>query len=122
MLCDPIAARPTRFQSGGSTLRQYVHVDDVAAALLALLATPRVARRVYNVSGGDYRPFSEVVDIVRGLFPAADIMVGDAPDPDDPPMGPLTIRAIAADIGWKPTIPMAEGLKSYADWLRTPCP
>ena len=122
MLVDALAGRPTRFASGRSALRQYVHVDDVAAALVALLEAPILPGQAYNVSGGDYRPFPAVVDLVRGLFPAADIAVGDAPDPEDPPMGPLSLDAIARDIGWRPAIPLADGFASYADWLRSRLP
>ena len=121
MLEDAIAGRATRFDSGSSAMRQYVHVEDIASALIVLLQAPkRAARPVYNVSGGDYRPFHEVTGLVRDLFPSADIAAGDAPDPEDPPMGPLSIEAIGRDIGWRPSIPLATGLASYADWLR-PC-
>jgi nucleoside-diphosphate-sugar epimerase len=119
MLSDALAGRPTRLQSGLSAMRQYVHVDDVAAALLALLRAPHLPRRSYNVSGGDFRGFAEVVDAVRRLFPSADITVGDEEDPDDPPMGPLSIGAIVEDVGWKPSIPLSEGLADYAEWLRS---
>ena len=119
MLSDALAGRPTRFALGGSAMRQYVHVDDAAAALIALLDAPTLARRAYNVGGGDYRPFSNIVDRVRDLFPGADIAAGSAPDPEDPPMGPLAIDAIAGDVGWAPAIPLEAGLKSYADWLKS---
>lgn len=118
MVEDALAGRPTRFASGASAMRQYVHVDDAASALVALLLAPRPARLAYNVSGGDYRPFREVVGLVRALFPAADVAVGDAPDPEDPPMGPLLIAAIERDVGWRPAVPLEAGLRSYADWLR----
>ena len=119
MLEDAIAGKVTRFDSGSSAMRQYVHVEDVASALIALLQAPKgAARLVYNVSGGDYRPFPEVTDLVRDLFPSADITIGDAPDPEDPLMGPLSIEAIGRDIGWRPAISLSTGLASYADWLR----
>ena len=119
LLEDAIAGRATRFDSGSSAMRQYVHVEDVASALIALLQAPKgAARLVYNVSGGDYRPFPEVTDLVRDLFPSADIAMGDAPDPEDPPLGPLSIEAIGRDIGWRPAISLSTGLASYADWLR----
>lgn len=122
MVEDALAGRPTRFASGASAMRQYVHVDDAASALVALLRAPRLARLAYNVSGGDYRPFGEVVGVVRALFPAADIAVGDAPDREDPPMGPLSIAAIERDVGWRPSIPLEAGIASYADWLRARSP
>ena len=118
MIDDALAGRPTRFESGSSAMRQYVHVDDVASALVALLQAPCPAQSAYNVSGGDYRPFREVVDLVRRIFPAADIGAGDAPDPEDPPMGPLSIEALQRDVGWRPAVSLAAGLTSYADWLK----
>lgn len=119
MLEDAIAAKATRFESGSSAMRQYVHVEDVASALVALLQAPeRAGQLAYNVSGGDYRPFPEVTDLVRDLFPSADIAIGDAPDPEDPPMGPLSIEAIERDIGWRPALQLSIGLASYAAWLR----
>jgi UDP-glucuronate 4-epimerase len=118
MLSDALASRPTHLATGGSALRQYVHVDDIAAALIALLQAPGLKRAAYNVSGGDYRPFPQIADMVRDIFPQAEITIGNAADPDDPLMGPLAIRAIEKDIGWKPAIPLAEGLKLYSDWLR----
>ena len=117
MIEDAGAGRPTHFASGRSAMRQYVHVDDVAAALVALLQAPVLPRRAYNVAGGDYRPFPAVADLVRDLFPSAEITIGDAPDPEDPPMGRLAMEAIQGDIGWTPTISLPEGVKSYAAWL-----
>jgi UDP-glucuronate 4-epimerase len=117
MLRDALAGRPTRLASGGGAMRQYVGVEDVASALVALLEAPRLPRPAYNVAGGDYRPFAEIVDLVRGIMPGAAIEVGDAVDPDDPPMGPLSIEAIGNDIGWSPAIALPDGLVSYRNWL-----
>lgn len=118
MLQDAAAGRPTALSSGRSALRQYVHVDDVAAALTALLEAPGQKRNAYNVTGGDYRPFPQIVDMVRDLYPAAAITVGDALDADDPLMGPLSIQAITDDIGWTPATSLADGIRSYDEWLK----
>ena len=122
MIEDVMTGRTTRFTSGRSAMRQYVHVEDVSAALVALLQAPALPRRAYNVSGGDYRPFPEVADVVRALFPEAAITIEDAPDPEDPPMGRLAIDGIEQEIGWKPAIALEDGLRSYAAWLRAPHP
>jgi UDP-glucuronate 4-epimerase len=117
MLQNALSGEPTVLPSGRSALRQYVHVDDVAAALITLLEATSLPRRVYNVAGGDYRPFTKIVDIVREIAPGAHVEVGDAPDPDDPFMGPLSIAAIAQDLGWAPSIPLRDGIVTYRDWL-----
>jgi nucleoside-diphosphate-sugar epimerase len=117
MLRNAMAGRPTRLPSGRSAHRQYVHVDDVASALVALLEAPALKRHAYNVSGNDYRPFEQVAEIVRDLFPGTDIEIGDVPDPEDPPMGPLATEALERDIGWAPAVPLEQGIASYRDWL-----
>ncbi len=119
LLQDAMAGRPTRIDSGGAAMRQYVHVDDIAEALIALLQAERIVGRAYNLSGGDYRPFGEIVAMVRALNPGADIVAQAQADPQDPPMGPLSIAAMERDLGWTPKIPLAEGLRTYRNWLTT---
>ena len=41
-------------------LRQPVHVDDVAAACLGALASPKAANRAYNISGGEILAYREM--------------------------------------------------------------
>lgn len=117
MLTDAMAGRSTQFLTGASALRQYVHVEDVASALVALLDAPVLKRRVYNVSGDDFRPFASVADAVRALVPNASISIGDTPDPEDPPMGQLSTEALRQDTAWRPALPLEEGLARYRDWL-----
>jgi len=117
LLSDAMAGRPTRISTGAAAMRQYVHVDDIAEALTALLRAERIERRAYNLSGGDYRPFGEIVELISELCPGADAVVEDTPDPEDPHMGPLSIAAIERDLGWTPKLSLADGLRHYRDWL-----
>ena len=48
-------------------LRQPIHVEDVAAACLAALKSPKAANRAYNISGGATLPYREMV---RRIFTA----------------------------------------------------
>ena len=52
----------------GSGLRQPVHVDDVALASLAALATPKLTNRAYNISGGETLTYREMVSRVFGAL------------------------------------------------------
>ena len=48
-------------------LRQPIHAEDVAAACLAALKSPRAANRAYNISGGEILSYREMV---RRIFTA----------------------------------------------------
>lgn len=53
---------------GGKSVFQPVHVDDLAACVLAALNTPRSAGKSYNVPGGSAHPLREIVGIIAGIL------------------------------------------------------
>ncbi|WP_246007307.1 NAD-dependent epimerase/dehydratase family protein [Actinomadura pelletieri] len=86
----------------GRAVREYVHVDDLAAAYVRALEAVRPGEeRVYNVGTGTGAAVHEVVAAVRKVTgrpvpalrrppaPEAPVLVGDA-------------RAVADDLGWRP--------------------
>lgn len=97
---------------------QFIHVDDVAAGLIAALDAPALPRAAYNLTGPDRMPLPAIADAVRGLFPAARITIGPGGLPEEPVQALFSARAAQEDLGWAPRIGFAEGLRSYADWLR----
>jgi len=118
MIDDAIRGRPTRLPCGRGDYRQYIHVDDSAAALIKALDAPALPRRSYTVTGGTWLTLGEVAAIVRRVLPNADIEIGPDPDPDDDRQAAFDITAAARDLGWQPQVPLEDGIISYADWLR----
>ena len=107
------AGAPVRIE-GDATRREWVHGDDVAAAVASLLMAPSLGHVVYNVGSGVATRFD---DLVR-LFAAEGLTItGDAAAPlcrmtpaEDRP--PLDIRRIAADAGWRPKVALADGVRA----------
>jgi nucleoside-diphosphate-sugar epimerase len=104
--------------SSGEQVRDYLHVEDVAAALCAL-ATQKAAG-VYNVSSGE--PVA-----VRQLMETAAAVVGTAgliqfgtlpPRPWDPPFICGDNRRLRA-LGWAPRYNLRRGLAQTAGWWRS---
>lgn len=71
----PIARRATRLRvfplPSGRGLRQPVHADDIAQAVLAALASPAAAGRVLPIGGGERLPAGEMFARVRRSLPVA---------------------------------------------------
>ena len=107
--------RPIIFGDGTAT-RDYVYVEDAAAANEAALRVQKVG--VYNVGTAVE---TTVLEIVQGL----NGVLGTDLDPEFAPPRPGEVQRIALDarlaqreLGWRPTVSFDEGLRLTADWFR----
>ena len=98
---------------------QFVHVDDVADAIIAAYDAPALVRSTYNVNGGEVLSLGAIAAMVRTMLPAADIEIGPGLLPETDSQPPMSLAAAEADFGWRPRITLAEGLQGYAGWLQT---
>lgn len=102
--------------------RDFVHVDDVAAAFAdaALHMSPAISGESFNVGTGVKTSLAEVADLTRRLFgiasePRFSQVAGRAWDVDDwYADATLTQEAV----GWRSCIPLEEGLIATRDWWR----
>lgn len=117
MILDAQAGRATHFPFGRDFYRQYVHVDDVATALVLALDAKTLPRRSYTITGGSYVTLAEVARTIKAVLPQADITMGAGPDPIDDVQARFDISAAERDLGYRPRISLEDGFRSYAEWL-----
>ena len=102
----------------------YIHVEDVAAAILCLLRAPRLRSSVYNIAAG---ATSSIGDLVRWAaekvsgFHAEVVSAELADIVQDPTLkdgmwGAYDISRIREDTGWTPR-PTRDRFHSYMDWI-----
>jgi UDP-glucuronate 4-epimerase len=105
----------------GSSARDYVHVDDAVAAILAALdASPSFA--IANIGSGVATPLSRLIDMVAAAAGAAP-RIEELPDqPGDPPHTCADIEQAQRLWGWRPAVPLEDGLVRFVAWLRTQSP
>jgi UDP-glucose 4-epimerase len=91
-------------------LWDFLHVDDAAAAIAALVKTP--ARGVYNIGSGDAVRLRDLVLELRDrLAPSVEIGFGRLPYRQDQVMRlQADISRLRAATGWSPKISLADGL------------
>jgi UDP-glucose 4-epimerase len=99
---------PTR---DGTAIRDYIHVDDLAAAhVLALDRTPPGEHQIFNLGNGYGFSVREVIAVAREVT-GVEIPISEAPRrPGDPPMLVASSELVRAELGWTPQKPGLEGM------------
>ena len=110
--------RPCPVYGDGLQIRDWLHVEDNCRGILAALENGR-AGQVYNFGGGNERPNLEVVrEILKILGKPESLLkyVQDRPGHDR--RYAIDSSKAKRDLGWKPQVPFAEGLRESVLWYR----
>ncbi len=102
----------------------YVHAEDVADGICALLRAPRLAHAVYNIAAGVTTTTGELIDWAAEKCPG---LRADLATPDEADIlqnatltggmwGAYEISRIVAETGWRPR-PVRTAFHAYMDWI-----
>jgi len=111
----------TQLDYGADWARPIVHVDDIVEAITRALDTPfpRIRQHAYNVAGGIWPTFTELADVASQVVPDVRVSLQPGRSPLDYRIGPLDLTAAARDLEFTPQVTLADGIRSYHDWLKT---
>lgn len=113
-----LAGEPITVWGDGSVVRDYLHVQDVAQAMIAA-ACYRGHEWIFNVGAGEGRSVTQVVECVRRLTGISGGLIRyRAARSADTPYNVLNIRLIGREIGWSPQIPFDRGMAATVAWWR----
>ena len=113
-----INAQPTVTMWGsGSPLREFLHVDDLAAACFTLLERYDDGSPI-NVGVGEDLTIRELADLVARVVGYQGDITWDASKPDGTPRKVLDVSKIRA-LGWNASIPLQDGIAATYTWYRT---
>lgn len=98
----------------GSPRREFLHVDDLAAACLTLLDRYDNPETV-NVGCGEDISIREFAETVRSIVGFEGTIEWDESKPDGMPRKLLDTSKIT-ELGWTPSIDLRDGLKSTYEW------
>jgi len=99
----------------GTPRREFLHVDDLAAACLFLMQHYDAPEHI-NVGVGEDLSIRELAEMVRDIvYPAANLLF-DAGKPDGTPRKLLNVDRLHA-LGWHHKIGLRDGIASTYDWF-----
>jgi nucleoside-diphosphate-sugar epimerase len=104
--------------SDGSQLRDFLHVEDVASAFVALLES-RVNGPV-NIASGQPVALREVVETIAGKLNRLPLLrLGAMPaSVSEPPLLLADTRRLFSEVGWRPSYDLHQGLAQTIAWWR----
>lgn len=99
----------------GSPYREFLHVDDMAAATLFALENDLEAD-LYNVGFGTDLTIKELAELVQKIAGHQGAIIWDKSKPDGTPKK-LMDSSKLRKLGWEPKINLEEGIEITYDWF-----
>jgi nucleoside-diphosphate-sugar epimerase len=104
--------------SDGRQIRDFLHVEDVAEAFVAILSSD--VQGSVNIGSGSPVSVRKVIETIAELMAGRErIRLGAlAPRPDDPPLLLPNVRRLREEVGWEPRFSLEQGLVETIEWWR----
>jgi UDP-glucose 4-epimerase len=103
--------------SSGKRPIDWVYIDDVIAGLIAMAGAPDIAGQTIDLGTGKLSTIREVVKlIVNRIDRRVDPIFGAIPDRINEQIRVANAADSYAQLGWRTTTSLEEGLKSTIDW------
>jgi nucleoside-diphosphate-sugar epimerase len=104
--------------SSGNQIRDFLYVNDAAAAFVSLLETE--VNGAFNIASGQPVILRDIINMIAEKLNVLDLIeLGKLPNSsNDPAVLTADIRKISAATGWKPAYSLEEGIDETIKWWR----
>jgi len=110
-------ARTVRLWGTGSPKREFLHVDDLAQAVLHLMRTYD-GSDIINIGSGEDISIKELAEIIQSMVKYEGQIEWDTSKPDGTPRKLLDVSRLNK-LGWKHTIPLSAGIEETYRWYES---
>jgi len=98
----------------GTPRREFLHVDDLARAIVLLLEEYDSPETI-NVGTGEDQSIREIAELVAKVVGYEGEIAWDTSKPDGMPRKLLDVQRLKA-LGWRPTTSLEDGLRDTVEW------
>jgi len=99
----------------GTPMREFLHVDDMAAAVVFALEN-QLDEHLYNVGTGTDLTIKELAELIQKTVGHQGEIIWDSSNPDGTPRKLMDVSKMK-NIGWSATISLEEGIKATYQWF-----
>jgi nucleoside-diphosphate-sugar epimerase len=131
VVLDAVAGKPIRYKTGADSSFDLTYVNDMSMGLVQAYDSPTANHYVYNLSYGKNAKMSEVLEVLKGLFPNLPIEVGPGLWEGILARGkqvdlsyrtsqrpPQDITRARKDFGFDPQWPVERAIPDWVQWLK----
>lgn len=111
-----LSGEPLTVDNGGLQWRQYMYVEDLADAHVAVL-DPKAENKTYNVAGNEKVRIIDIARAVQKAVPGTEITI-TPPRSHDIKVNFMLCDKIKEDLGWEPKTSLEEGIAKTVEWYR----
>ena len=108
---------------GDGSERDYTFIDDIVAGILAAidqqLRDPLPRLRTYNLGGSTATPLVQLVELLAAALGETPRLVHRPERPEDLPRTLADVSLARAELGYRPSVALPEGLARFVAWWRT---
>lgn len=108
-------ARELSVWGSGTPRREFLHVDDLASACLFLLEKYD-SPEIINVGWGEDISIRELAELICDIVGFEGQLAWDDAKPDGTPRKLLDVTSLQ-NLGWRPTIPLRDGIAQTYEWF-----
>lgn len=106
---------PVTLWGSGSPMREFLHVDDMAQAVVFALEN-ELPEHLYNVGTGVDITIKELAETIQKIVGHTGSIVWDADKPDGTPRKLMDVSKMN-NLGWKHKIDLEEGIQLTYNWF-----
>ena len=99
----------------GKPRREFLHVDDMADAVVFLMENYN-ENEIINIGCGEDIPLTELAQLIAKVVGFDGKIVNDTTKPDGTPRKLVDVTKLL-ELGWKPKISLEEGIKNTYEWF-----
>ncbi len=119
LITNALDGKPLPIYGDGKQQRDWLHVEDNCRGILAVLERGQIGE-VYNIGGLDVVENLEMARRLLGVMNKPDTLLTYVKDrPGHDRRYALDCSKMARNLGWKPAVPLEEGLRQTIEWYRT---
>jgi dTDP-glucose 4,6-dehydratase len=118
MIANAIGEKTLPVYGDGKQQRDWLHVEDNCRGILAVLERGRIGE-VYNIGGLDLEENLSMARRILQLTGRTESLLSYVQDrPGHDRRYALNCKKITEELGWKPVIPLEDGLRQTIDWYK----
>ncbi len=111
-----MSGQPIEIWGDGSVVRDYIHISDVASAMVSVLAY-NGDETIFNLGSGIGHSLNQIVEAVATAIGSNVDVIFRSARSLDVPANVLDISRIKAALHWRPRVLLDDGIARTIDWL-----